>query len=172
MDKKILTLKIQIPTYKDDYNQEYIDFGNVLSTKEDIENYFYSFNDKKKQELFDDYKIYIEGAYNNRLQHDLNKISIEQMLNVEKLLKDHVSKKYKFDINKLVQLFFNKPLNNSYEYNLSRGIEQNFTELNTIYTSSSSNKKQIETKYQVYEVNKFNFDKYSIIINELSYIEL
>ena len=172
MNKTLLTLKIRIPTYEDDYNPEYIDFGNILSTKKDIENYFYSFDDKKKQELFDDYKIYLEGTYNNRVQNNLGNSSLDEMLNTESQLRNKVKEKYKFDINKLIQLFFNKPLNNSYEYNLLRGIEQNFVKLDTVYNSSSSNDKHIETKYSVYEVNKFNFDEYSIIISELSYIEL
>ena len=172
MNKTLLTLKIQIPTYEDDYKLEYIDFGNILSTKEDIENYFYSFDNKKKQELFNDYKIYLEGSYNNRVQNNLGNFSIEEMLNTERMLRNQAKEKYKFDINKLIQLFFNKPLNNSYEYNLSRGIEQNFVKLDTVYTTASSKEKHIETKYQVYEVNKYNFDKYNIHTSELSYIEL
>ena len=172
MNKTLLTLKIKIPTYEDNYNPEYVDFGNILSTKEDIENYFYSFDNIKKQELFNDYKIYLEGSYNNRVQNNLGNSSIDEMLNTERILRNTVKEKYKFDINKLIQLFFNKQLNISYEYNLSRGIEQNFVKLDTVYTTSPSKEKHIETQYQVYEVNKYNFDEYSIRIDELSYIEL
>ena len=172
MNKTLLTLKLKIPTYEDNYNPEYVDFGNILSTKEDIENYFYSFDNIKKQELFNDYKIYLEGSYNNRVQNNLGNSSIDEMLNTERMLRNTVKEKYKFDINKLIQLFFNKQINIAYEYNLLRGIEQNFVKLDTVYTTCSSNEKHIETKYEVYEVNKYNFDEYSIRIDKLSYIEL
>lgn len=172
MNKKLLTVKTQIPTWEDNFNNEYIDFGNVLSTYEDVKNYFLSFDDIKKQELFDDYKEYLEGTHTNRVNFNLDKIDVEEMCEIERKILNKVKSKYKFDINKLIKLFYNEPLKNSYEFNLSRGFEQNFLKLETTYTTSSSKEIFIDTKYLVLEINKFNFDVSNIYVYDLSYTEL
>ena len=172
MSKQILTVKIEIPTYDGNYNPDEIHFGNILSTKEDIIKYFLSFDENKKQELFRDYKECIENIHNNRVESNLGNIDARTFLLNEKGIITKVKEKYKIDINKLIKLFFNKPLNNAYEYNLSRGIEQNFTKIRTTYTTSQSDVRKVDTKYLVYEINKFTLNESNFIINELSFIEI
>jgi hypothetical protein len=170
MNKSLKTVKVQIPSYEDSYKSDYLDFGTIFSTNNIIKNYFLDLN-SKKQELFNDYKEYKEFLNANKLKLTVNEISVENYVEEEFKIVKKIKDKYKLDIEKLIKIYFNEPLKNSYEYNLSRGIEQNFVKLSTLLHSSNG-ESRIETNYLVYEENKFELTIGDIYINEISYVEL
>ena len=170
MNKSLKTLKVQIPSYEDAYKYDYLDFGTIFSTSEIIKNYFLDLN-SKKQELFNDYKEYKESLNANKLKLNLNEISVEDYVGEEFIIIKKIKDKYKLDIEKMIKIYFNEPLKNSYEYNLSRNIKQNFIKISSVLHSSNG-ESRIETNYLVYEENKFELTISDIYINEISYIEL
>lgn len=167
-NKTLKTVKVQVPTYDDEINVKYINFGTVFATTEDIKKYFLSID---KQQLFNDYKEYKENLNTNKVKLDLNEISCDEYVEKEFEYIREYKPKYKFNITDLMKIYFNEPLQNSYEYNLSRGISQNFIE-NSVVWHSMDGTKRVETKYLVYEENKFELIEDYIIIDDISFVEL
>ena len=160
MSLKLLTLKVQRTSYEDALNK-YVDFGNVFSSEEKIINYLLSFDNEKKKELFNDYKPYLEGCYNNRVNYNEGSISCESMITREIELCKIVNEKYKLGIDKLIQIFFNR-----IHIDSSVNLNGDFILDLRMFSGYGGN------KLSEYEISPYKLENHHIKIEELQYSEL